>query len=356
MYNSEAHKVKIYRNSNTELHAEVLRIPLAHTDYRAYDASKPYNQCYSLHDTQQIFNRIYKLKDILPEVINRRNFKDRFTPLGLLLHNAHNFKNSKHAVADIVSILLQLGANLESATQTLCQQNAFVLIVKQRDILPLIADVMIGSEYFKKHEMRKKQQSSITAKDVSNASILLIKSIYIIYNSHLNDNVKCCTNLAKILLKKKDYLFERTILHHLSNYHDIGRVKIYNILPIVQYIAHFSKSKNDFPLESQDILGATPLISAARAGDLGMVNALLVSGANVNAIDYTGKTAIMWVAQEGNGVNFLEVFTQLFKNGAEINETLLGYLEQNPSMKIWTTLVKTRMEAQQKAAPEKLER
>ncbi len=44
---------------------------------------------------------------------------------------------------------------------------------------------------------------------------------------------------------------------------------------------------------------SSPLIDAAKAGDAGRVRALLAAGADVNAKDVNGQTALMGAAQEG---------------------------------------------------------
>ena len=59
-------------------------------------------------------------------------------------------------------------------------------------------------------------------------------------------------------------------------------------------------------------------MTAARTGKLGPVKALLARGADVNAKERRGQTALMWAAAEGHA----EVVAALLKAGAEFRTPL----------------------------------
>ena len=62
--------------------------------------------------------------------------------------------------------------------------------------------------------------------------------------------------------------------------------------------------------------GATPLMLAARSGNVAAVNLLLEAGAEVRAKEqWHGQTALMWAAAE----NHAAVVTALAARGAEVN-------------------------------------
>lgn len=61
----------------------------------------------------------------------------------------------------------------------------------------------------------------------------------------------------------------------------------------------------------------TPWHDAVRSADIARVKALLESGANVNALDERGQTALMNAVIWGN----LELAHVLIQNGADINHT-----------------------------------
>jgi ankyrin repeat protein len=64
--------------------------------------------------------------------------------------------------------------------------------------------------------------------------------------------------------------------------------------------------------------GETPLMTAARTGRLGPVQALISRGADVNARERRGQTALMWAAAEGHD----EVVAALLKAGADFRTPL----------------------------------
>ncbi len=64
--------------------------------------------------------------------------------------------------------------------------------------------------------------------------------------------------------------------------------------------------------------GETALMTAARTGKLGPVQALIARGAEVNARERRGQTALMWAAAEGHA----EVVEALLKAGADFRTPL----------------------------------
>ncbi len=59
----------------------------------------------------------------------------------------------------------------------------------------------------------------------------------------------------------------------------------------------------------------TTLLSAASHGDLGEVRCLVLEGANVNARDHDGYTALTYAARQGN----LDIVTYLLNEGARVD-------------------------------------
>lgn len=68
----------------------------------------------------------------------------------------------------------------------------------------------------------------------------------------------------------------------------------------------------DYPLPDN---GTTPLIAAARNGHVSVVDALLVAGANINAVDHDVGTALYWAAFNGK----LDVMKFLISRGATLS-------------------------------------
>ena len=58
------------------------------------------------------------------------------------------------------------------------------------------------------------------------------------------------------------------------------------------------------------------LLKAAQSGNLTQVQALLAQGANIDAIDRDGTTALMFAAQQG----YTEIVRHLLQAGANVNQ------------------------------------
>lgn len=80
---------------------------------------------------------------------------------------------------------------------------------------------------------------------------------------------------------------------------------------------HFSHSHSTHDFAYSDACGITPLMLAARAGNVETVRLLIEYGADVNAADYCGKTPLMYAATLGKGERMTEITEILLENGAE---------------------------------------
>ena len=74
--------------------------------------------------------------------------------------------------------------------------------------------------------------------------------------------------------------------------------------------------KDGFDADTKDPENRTPLMFASYSAQTEIVNMLLEAGAEVNAQDTTGTSALMWAASAPNG---RETVDALLKAGAEIN-------------------------------------
>ena len=66
-------------------------------------------------------------------------------------------------------------------------------------------------------------------------------------------------------------------------------------------------------LEARDSRGATPLMHAAAFGNLDAMKMLLAAGADVNAKNNFGATALLWCARDGDKARLL------IEHGADVN-------------------------------------
>lgn len=85
--------------------------------------------------------------------------------------------------------------------------------------------------------------------------------------------------------------------------------------------SHFADKENkcvQYSPSYGDICGSTPLMCAARAGNVNAVKVLLDNGADVNAVSYCGETALMCACCM-NGENGVEIIELLLEKGANIN-------------------------------------
>ena len=79
-------------------------------------------------------------------------------------------------------------------------------------------------------------------------------------------------------------------------------------------VAHAAQTQTD--VDAKDYFGQTALIRASEKGDTAAVNSLIRAGANVNAADRTGRTALLAASAFGGK---LETVQALIKAGANLN-------------------------------------
>lgn len=90
-----------------------------------------------------------------------------------------------------------------------------------------------------------------------------------------------------------------------------------------------------FGYQSGDNCGKTPLMAAAATGNVQSVELLIEGGADVNATDYFGKTALMYAASSHQGDDAVQIAELLVKNGADLNtvdhfgQTVWDYAERH---------------------------
>lgn len=77
----------------------------------------------------------------------------------------------------------------------------------------------------------------------------------------------------------------------------------------------FAVNKAGNKAEETSLKEEIPLINAVRAGNAKQVKKLIKSGADVNAKDDEGKTALMWASMYGHN----DMIKFLIKNGADVN-------------------------------------
>lgn len=82
-----------------------------------------------------------------------------------------------------------------------------------------------------------------------------------------------------------------------------------------EHISHSGDSTYGY--KYSDACGITPLMLAARAGNVETVRLLIEYGADVNAADYCGKTPLMYAATSQKGDRTVEIVEILLENGAE---------------------------------------
>jgi len=105
--------------------------------------------------------------------------------------------------------------------------------------------------------------------------------------------------------KGSKYLFwNRKDIHYCVNQNDVSQV---------EYLLSMNKNL----LEKKDTELRTPLINAARLGNITMVELLLKHGAIINIIDGTGYTPLMYAAINGQG----DLVQLLIENGAALEFT-----------------------------------
>ena len=79
--------------------------------------------------------------------------------------------------------------------------------------------------------------------------------------------------------------------------------------------------RHDTPLEEVALGGSTPLLFAARSGDVESAKLLVATGANVNDTAADGNTALIVAAHSGHGT----LAALLLEHGADANAAPLGY-------------------------------
>ena len=77
----------------------------------------------------------------------------------------------------------------------------------------------------------------------------------------------------------------------------------------------------DTPLEEVNIGGSTPLLFAARSGDVESARQLIAAGANVNDVQADGNTVLILAAHSGHGT----LAQLLMEHGADVKAAPLGY-------------------------------
>lgn len=76
-----------------------------------------------------------------------------------------------------------------------------------------------------------------------------------------------------------------------------------------------------------DHCGKTPLMAAAGSGSVRAVELLIGAGADVNAADYCGMTALMYAATSRNGDDSAQIAELLLENGADME--IVDHFGQN---------------------------
>lgn len=102
-------------------------------------------------------------------------------------------------------------------------------------------------------------------------------------------------------------------------------------------------------IEKTDVLGMTPLVWAARRGDIQVMNVLIRHGANVNACDYYKRTALHWVliSKEMKALQLLTQTPKIDLNPLDVNGmTPLFYACKYHNPKLLTSTLKILLAVQ----------
>lgn len=97
------------------------------------------------------------------------------------------------------------------------------------------------------------------------------------------------------------------------------------------YAEHSGSAEDGY--QHNDFCGETPIMAAAHAGNVKSVELLIENGADVNATDYCGRTALMYAARSYTGERGRKIVTILVEHGIDIDA------EDNFGQTVWDYIV-----------------